>query len=147
MSDCCSTDKHTLSPKKSKCPVNGMEYIAVSAQTISHHIKSSWKWEEKKQGYYFCDDPACDVVYFGEDGSVVSKQALRQPVGIKEASPESLICYCFGVTKSAAAAEPNVRDYVIQQTKTGMCSCETSNPSGRCCLKDFPRQSNLNAIY
>lgn len=21
----------------------------------------------------------------------------------------------------------------------GLCSCETSNPSGRCCLKDFPR--------
>jgi hypothetical protein len=31
---------------------------------------------------------------------------------------------------------------VMAQTKAGLCSCDTSNPSGRCCLKDFPKPTN-----
>ena len=28
---------------------------------------------------------------------------------------------------------------IVEQTKNARCSCETSNPSGRCCLKVFPK--------
>jgi len=89
--------------------------------------------------YFFCEDPACDVVYFGDDGSTLSKSRLRTRVGVKEGAGDSLLCYCFGVSYADYRSNPAVKDYVIAQTKAGLCSCDIRNPSGRCCLKDFPK--------
>lgn len=140
MSDCCSTTEvKTVHPKKRYCPSNGIEGTEVSAKTISHHIKQSWKWKHADTRYFFCDDPDCDVVYFGDDDSVITKAQLRTTVGIKETSNETLACYCFGVSKAEAINDPGIREYVMSQTKHAQCSCDVSNPSGRCCLKDFPR--------
>ena len=113
--------------------------MEVSVQTILQHLKSPWEKELNKQDYYFCDDAECDAVYFGLDDSVITKSELRTQVGIKEKDEEALICYCFGVSKSAAKQNSELKPYIVQQTKVGNCSCETSNPSGRCCLKDFPK--------
>jgi hypothetical protein len=110
----------------------------VSTRTILHHIKRPWAWEEKTQGYYFCADPDCDVVYFGDDGSVITRSQVRTTVGVKETSMQAPLCYCFGVSKEKGASDPSLRDFVIEKTRSGLCSCETSNPSGRCCLADFP---------
>ena len=86
--------------------------------------------------YFFCDDPGCDVVYFGQDDTVICRPQLRTPV--KNAS--ALLCYCFGVTLDDASQNPEIRDFVVEKTRQGLCSCDTSNPSGRCCLKNFPRK-------
>ena len=103
MSDCCHSACTTEMPSKTHvCPVNGQEYKPVSLRTILHHISSPWVWVEKQQGYYFCDDPNCDVVYFGEDGSVITKTEIRTTVGIKEGKPDALTCYCFGVSNLEA---------------------------------------------
>lgn len=140
MGNCCATsDFKTTHPKKHRCPANGVEYSEVSARTISHHIKSSWTWDNKDQRYFFCNDPNCDVVYFGEDDSVILKSHLRTKVGLKEAGKDALLCYCFGVTIADVMNNPSIKDFVAAETRLGLCSCETSNPSGRCCLKDFPR--------
>lgn len=141
MHECCSPSAIAAPPKKCQCPVNGVECAEVSVQTIIHHLKDPWQWTEKNQGYYFCEDPACDVAYFGEDGSVISQQDVRGIIGIKDESPHALICYCFGVSRADALSNPAIRDYVSQKTKDGLCSCKTSNPSGRCCLKDFPHKT------
>lgn len=138
MSDCCTTTNTIHSkPKKHLCPANGKPYAEVSAKTMMHHLQQTWQWQNKNQGYYFCDDPDCDVVYFGEDDSVINQSQLRTRVGIKQQSADSMLCYCFGVTKQDFIKNPNIKDYVITMTKTGICACETSNPSGRCCLKYF----------
>lgn len=139
MSDCCSSSSETAPPRKHACPVNGVTYPEVSVKTILHHIRDPWLWAEKKQGYYYCDDPDCNVVYFGEDGSVILTSQMRGTIGAKDASADSPLCYCFGIAKKAALSDPSIKEYVIQKTKSGLCSCATSNPSGRCCLKDFPR--------
>jgi hypothetical protein len=138
MSDCCTSSKCTIDSKKYRCPANGKEYIEVAARTIAHHIKQVWKWRDGGIRYFFCDDPDCDVVYFGEDDSVVLKSQLRTLPGVKDTSDDAQLCYCFGITKADLLRHPEARDYVVSQTKLGNCSCETSNPSGRCCLKDFP---------
>lgn len=106
-------------------------------QTILHHLSRPWRRESEAQQYYFCDTPDCDVVYFAADGTRIYKTELRTVVGIKETSPAALLCYCYGVSR-ADAADPRAREFVVQQTKAGLCSCTTSNPSGRCCLKDIP---------
>lgn len=141
MSDCCSTSgARKTTPGKHACPTNGVEYKEVSLKTVLHHIINPWNRVVKDQAYYFCDDPECDVVYFGEDNSVIQRSEIRTLIGVKENAPHALLCYCFGVTKAEAAANPMAKDFVLQKTKAGLCSCETSNPSGRCCLKDFPKK-------
>lgn len=140
MSNCCASSCNEKTPtRRHRCPVNGLEYFEVSEKTLLHHIKSPWMRSNKKQEYYYCDDPNCDVVYFGEDDSLIRKFELKTPIGIKEEKPDSLICYCFGITRAEAMKTPGIKKYVVQKTKEGMCTCETSNPSGRCCLKDFTR--------
>jgi len=139
MSQCSSSNNSSLSPNKYRCPVNGKEYSAVSSTTIIHHIKEPWNWENKNQGYYFCDDPGCNVVYFGQDGSIIEQQALRTVVGEKQNTQESPVCYCFGINKREAATNSEAKLFVIENTKNHTCACEIRNPSGRCCLKDFPK--------
>ena len=134
-----TTESKAAHPKKHPCPNNGLEYAEVSAKTISHHLKHAWKWKDKGVRYFFCTDPDCDVVYFGDDGSTFTKAHLRTTVGIKETSNDALACYCFGISKADAINDPSIRQYVMSQTKNAQCSCDVSNPSGRCCLKDLPR--------
>ncbi len=136
MSQCC--EPQASRNDKYRCPANGKLYSSVSSATILHHLHEPWLWKEKQQAYYFCNDPDCKVVYFGQDDSTISISALRTPVGIKENTEDSLICYCFGVTKKAAARQ-QIKDFVIKQTKGKTCACSTRNPSGKCCLKDFPK--------
>ncbi|BCK87023.1 hypothetical protein MIZ01_0793 [Sideroxyarcus emersonii] len=140
MTDCCSSpDCKTELPNRHRCPANGLEYAEVSVRTIHHHIKASWSWTPTASRYFFCDDPACDVVYFGDDDSTIVMSQLRTRTGIKERSDDSPLCYCFGICNADLRQDPAIRDFVIAQTKAGRCSCATSNPSGRCCLKDFPK--------
>ncbi len=140
MSDCCSSNTcSSLKPRKAVCPGNGKTYSSVSEVTILHHLKEPWKHNLKSQGYYFCDEPNCDVAYFGEDQTTISKKELRTTIGVKEADQDTLVCYCYGVSKADAVRYPAIKEFVTEQTKTGSCACETRNPSGKCCLKDFPK--------
>lgn len=140
MPDCCSTNKAIeQTPKRHICPNNGIQYLEVPYSTVLHHVKEPWKLRIKEQAYYFCDNPDCDVVYFGYDNSIIRKDQLRTKVGIKETSDDGLICYCFGVSKSDLKTNELAKSFVIEQTKNSQCSCTTHNPSGRCCLKDFPK--------
>jgi len=140
MSDCCTATQTTQQgPKRHICPQNGKDYLEVPFATILHHVKAPWSLDLKQQSYYFCDDPSCDVAYFGLDNRTISKALLRTPVGIKETSDSALICYCFGVSKAEAKSNKQAKAFVIEQTKNAICSCTTSNPSGRCCLKYFPK--------
>ena len=132
MADCCTQTP----PKKHRCPVNGKQYHSVSAKTILHNIKSPWNLQNSNQGYYFCDDPECDVVYFGLDDSTIKQTELRKVVGVKENKPHSMVCYCFGVSRQESA-DQSIKEFVIKQTRDKTCACTTRNPSGRCCLKDF----------
>ena len=139
MSQCCtSLNADTTYPKKYTCPSNGKSYAGVSPTTILHHINEPWQWATKQQGYYFCSDPDCDVVYYGQDDSLILKSDLRTTVGIKEKNDKTLVCYCFGVTKENASNE-QIKRFVINSTKEKTCACTTHNPSGKCCLKDFPK--------
>ena len=142
MSDYCLSScqsKHPSGKHKRICPENGIEYQQVSYKTVIHHLQKPWQWKDMTQNYYFCDDPDCDVVYFGDDNSTINKDRLRTSVGVKEQSDNSTICYCFGVSKADAIHDQSIKDYVTDQTREHMCDCEIRNPSGKCCLKDFPR--------
>ena len=138
MTNYCESDYKT--PKKYRCPVNGNEYGSVGIKTILHHLSEPWKKDLSSKSFYFCTAKDCDVVYFAQDDSVILKSELRTKVGVKENPPDRMICYCFGVSCSTVEKNTSVVNFVKEKTEQALCSCETSNPSGRCCLKDFPKQ-------
>ena len=147
MPDCCSANNKTKaaseqngSKKRHVCPVNNTEYQQVPYSTVLQHIKKPWHHDVIQQQYYFCTDPECDVVYFGQDNSLIKQSELRTPVGIKAPNDDaSIICYCFDISFTEAQKDKTLEQFVIVQTKKKHCSCESLNPSGRCCLKDFKK--------
>lgn len=138
MTNCCNTSQ-AAQPKKHVCPVNGKTYNEVPVATVMHHITQPWNYPLSDQAYYFCDDPECDVVYFASDNTTIKSGLLRTKVGIKVHADTSPVCYCFGINYRQSKDSPEAKAFVIEQTKSHTCSCTTSNPSGRCCLKDFPK--------
>jgi hypothetical protein len=97
--------------------------------------------------YYFCDDPACDVVYFPADpqAPLFRRADLQVRVGVKEKDDPILVCYCFGFTRSDILDEirrtgrSTVGERIGAEVRAGNCACEVKNPSGKCCLGDVSR--------
>jgi len=145
MSDCCTSSCESK-PKtlKCKCPACNQVALDVSTRTMLQHIKNVWQWDYingdlSDEQYYFCGTEDCELVYFTENGETLSKADIRTRIGIKEQDDSALICYCFGVNKAVAASDKEAKTFVVKQTRESTCACETANPSGRCCLKDFLR--------
>lgn len=124
----------TYSSKNAPCPVNGRIYKQVNRKTVLHQLSCPWDKTIKEQTYYYCDDPECDVVYFGEDNTIFTCSDMR----LDEQSRNTTICYCFDVSvKDLASNKEQCKTFVVEQTKQSTCDCEIRNPSGRCCLKNF----------
>lgn len=135
----------TETPETANCPTDGRSCRRVELRTVLHHLKHPYANRPTTQGYYFCDNQECDVVYFGQDGSVITRHAIRSEVGQKSRSPDRIICYCFGIIEKEVLDQMNqqpissAKEFVIEQTRLHNCACDVRNPSGRCCLKDFPK--------
>ena len=110
----------------------------VGTKTLLHHIKSPWLVDLKQQGYYFCTDPQCQVVYFGQDDSVIQVSDVKSRVGQKETKQDRPICYCFDVTQLNAEKDASIKSFVVNKTKAALCSCETSNPFRKVLSERFP---------
>ncbi len=140
MTHCCSNNNNAA---KAICPVNGQPYARVSRRTVMHQISQPWQRDLTAAHYYFCDDPDCDVVYFGTDAQVILRTELRQDVGQKSTLPDRAVCYCFEILLTDLQTTQNLvrlKKFVTEQTRNATCDCETRNPSGKCCLQNFPKQ-------
>lgn len=90
--------------------------------------------------YYFCDATGCDVVYFTTDGRAVMKSQLKVEVGVKEATGDRPLCYCFGhsvesiKTELLTLGKSNALEDIRKKMADPGCSCPATNPSGACCL-------------
>lgn len=140
MSNCCNTSSCETTPRKGICPLNGKAYSRVKHTTLLHHLNKPWKSDISDQTWYFCDSPDCSVVYFGDNKQIFEQDDLRTQVGQKSSQPDRSLCYCFDVTQQDYEAQPELtKGFVIEQTQGNTCACQSQNPSGRCCLKDFPK--------
>ena len=121
------------------CPRTGRATRPVARWTVLNHVVPP---EVPETAFGFCDVPNCEVVYVGSDGTLFTKAALRTRVGLKERTDPIPICYCFSFTERQIAGDvrahghSTIRDYIQEQVRAGRCACETTNPSGRCCLGD-----------
>lgn len=137
MSDCCPNSPSKITAQD--CPRCGVSCKSVGIKTLYHQVRYPENQEINSDTYYFCPVKACMVGYFSAAGSVIPKQRLRSAQDIREGK----LCYCFDVSESqyrlaleANNAEP-VKNFIIEQTKSGTCACEIRNPSGQCCLAKF----------
>lgn len=135
MSDCCSSSSNTKNTSL-PCPSCAHAAKAVATRTLLHQLSEPWSLDGEQQ-FFFCAQTACNTVYFSDAGQQILSDALRQAVGIKDEQPDSLLCYCFNISKAQYAANTDLKNYVKNQTAAGLCACDTHNPSGKCCLKDF----------
>ena len=130
MTSCCNSSdtKHAL------CPANGKRYKQVKRKTILHQISRPWDKALPDQNYYYCSDPECDVIYFGENKQIITSDEMRDSSQLNRNN----ICHCFDISKQDLQQHENLcKAFVIEQTRNGVCDCEIRNPSGKCCLKDF----------
>ena len=134
------------------CPACHHKGTPVSPTTMIKHIEQPWLFAQKlfssgaenptQQAniFYFCHHPQCDLVYFSVDQSLMFKQnQLRTLVGFKNSERKGLLCFCFGVSAEMLEQQPEIKDFIIRQTRAKLCACEAMNPSGQCCLRDFPK--------
>jgi len=91
--------------------------------------------------YFFDRTPLCDVVYFSNEAqSYFDKDELSVRVGLKETESPIALCYCFGHTAESVREEivakgrSTTAEMIMAEVQAGNCSCETKNPSGKCCL-------------
>ena len=146
MSSCCDSPSGVKHQKKMLCPECCENQNLVLYQTLLHQLRHpSCKQLNEDSAYYFCKNQNCDVVYFNTEETMFKQEDLRWEVGQKLTSTSKVICYCFDVTYCEVSKEferdgsSKTKEFVIAQTKARNCACEIRNPSGRCCLADFPK--------
>ncbi|KAA0220234.1 (2Fe-2S)-binding protein [candidate division KSB1 bacterium] len=140
---CCLVEEKTPAPAKAACPVSGTLSRKVQRRTMEHLLKLEKIDAIQKVQYYFCKEPACNVVYFSNENVpffAIGDVAVK--VFVKDRGAEAPVCYCFDWTrahikqqisktgKSTAALE------IAREIKAGNCACDIKNPKGECCLGD-----------
>lgn len=152
--------KQTETTKRAQCPSCGHKAKRVSTLTIGALVDDEFAKQftadsrcchdstsegctsiEDGTGWRFCPSRDCDVVYFSEEGDTrLIKSQLTVPVGVKESSGVRPLCYCFGHSVGSIKKELRTKgrsdalEDIRAKMKAPGCHCETSNPSGSCCL-------------
>lgn len=124
-----------------QCPRCRTDGKKVSAVTLNALVKDEIRERiAADTEYSFCDAKGCDVVYFTASAETITTVQLAVAIGVKLASGERPLCYCFG--HSVASIKDEIRakgrsdalDDIRQKMKDPGCACESKNPSGACCL-------------
>jgi hypothetical protein len=112
---------------------------------LLHQLKYPLNRQLDDNAYYFCASVDCDLVYFSLGDKRYKQDQLRQAVGQKSSAADRMLCYCFDIRADQVTDETkqnghsDSKEFVIEMTKSKRCACDIRNPSGQCCLKDFPR--------
>ena len=95
--------------------------------------------------YAFCANRDCAGGYFSIS-DMIPKASLR----VFRYDQEAMLCYCFDISEPTYRAAlgdgtaETMKAFVVQQTKEGVCACESRNPSGRCCLASFKQMEKAH---
>ena len=137
---CCSVPSE--GGDSGNCPESGYRGQSVDWLTVAALTSGL---VPPKQQFWMCWDPDCEVVYFGEDGTLLCVSDLAVTPGFKMQSANGLVCYCFLHTRGEiqgelqATGKTTVPDHITAEVKAGNCACEVRNPSGRCCLGEVQK--------
>ena len=149
-SDCCNRDEAgsatslvrvpqpDTQQSSAGCPACQALGKAVQTQTVKALLAISLR-AVQHAAYRFCRTPACQVVYYAEDGpATFTVEQVREQVYQKEpANSKVFVCYCFRHTVGdVAVAEDKVTllQEITRGIQAGQCACDLRNPQGSCCL-------------
>ena len=147
MGNCClpgSEEVRADAKQVAQCPSCGAAAKPVARITLMHQVVAPLNQKLPSDAFFFCSGAACKAVYFSEGGVVIDSSQVRWAVGQKSTDADRMICYCFGVTHSGVMEEIEQtgcscsKTFVVEQTRLKNCACEIRNPSGKCCLREFP---------
>lgn len=128
---CCSTSN--ISKKIKECPICHSESEKVRKETVSSLLKDENQDLPDSEELYYCNNHDCDLVYFSESQTFY-KSSLKTNIDGK-------VCFCFDISKTELKEEGKAK--TLDKIKTNMtnigCSCETKNPSGKCCTIQIKR--------
>ena len=128
------------------CPSCHQQGVEVKLLTPQHTLKKRITTAlDPTRQYHFCENPACDAVYYsGAEDAPFTTADLKNRVTLKDDSPETPLCYCFKVLKRQALEEiartgtTDVMHTIQNKMRPGQsCFCEKSNPRGDCCTTDI----------
>ena len=137
----------SISAGSSICRKCSNEGKPVKEITIKSFVKKP-RLESIKilDGFYFCETPGCEVVYFSNEQDIyLDKADVSVRVGIKETDDPIPICYCFGWTRKKILDQLKRQGFstavqeISAKVKAGECACEVNNPAGRCCLGEVSK--------
>src|SRR5258708_30810486 len=150
MPDCCSIESYTTAAKpaagtQANCPRCGQPGQPVALETLKHQVRPEHLETVETGSFNFCRTARCEVVYFNDDSTGLTKADVRQRIGLKETEDPVPVCYCFGFTGAMvreeilATGKCTIPQRIPAEVKAGNCACEVRNPQGSCCL------GNVNA--
>ncbi len=146
MSECCAVKAPAIPAEVMSCPECRSGSKQVDTLTVKSLVRQL-PFGMMPAQYYFCQAPACDVVYFPSNPQAPTfrRSDLLVRVRLKEKDDPVPVCYCFGVARRHIADEvqrtgkSTVAERIKAEVKAGNCACEVKNPSGKCCLGDVIR--------
>ena len=109
---------------------------------MAAHAKESC-WPLGDEPYSYCDNPACEVIYFtASGGRLLKKSEVKTRVTFKEKSSPRPLCYCKQVTEEdvIASIEKGARSFEEVKLATGIGGggqCKITNPAGKCCSRNY----------
>lgn len=125
------------SPSDKPCPECGTRGKRVAGITVASLLNTKGREKIFATRYNLCLSPSCQVVYYGDDGSLFTKDQVRVPVWFKEQASPRIICYCKNVTDSDILEHIVTRQCCNSlreiQEHTGANTgheCLTKNPAG-----------------
>lgn len=143
MTNCCSPGFGLVTGTQTACPHCRSKGSAVDLLTAKALLTEMALRRLAPISLYFCEQPACSVVYFTTDGQVYTGTDVRVRVWQKEPAGGRKICYCFDENEQSIVREfaQTGRCGAIQRVRehiaAGRCACEVRNPRGTCCLGDL----------
>ncbi len=158
--NCCDTTQSSdcgcsSTPKaEHTCPHCKEAGLKISEVTLKAQLKKEHYSELKNEAnnFNFCKNPACDTVYYSNDGSESYNQSqVKSKITVKNDDPKTPLCYCKkllkrDVIKMIEDGEENISTKIKTKISEGKTFCEKANPKGSCCtseIKSFLKNYNI----
>ena len=134
-----------ITTNETLCPFCHQKSNIVPSSAVNHFIRDDLKKNiSSLEGFRFCDNKICQVVYFKKDITIKQSQ-IKYSIGIKEGSKPATICFCFNWTKEKIKKQidecqnSTALIEIKKNMNNGLCNCEVNNPRGKCCMKDIKK--------
>jgi hypothetical protein len=148
MGNCCSSSSGEIkaeTKQTTECPNCRASATPVERALLLHQIVAPLNQQLPSDDFFFCPDLNCKAVYFSSRGEIIENVHIRGEAGQKSTDANRILCYCFDISHARVIEEIEQtgrsasKAFVVEQTRLKNCACEIRNPSGRCCLRDFPK--------